>query len=216
MYRPAAYRENGQNRWPTGRPERPYVHGRDTRPEAPRKQLSTDKVLVVDFGQAFFHGAHLEDLLTPAAFTAPEILFDGTISQTADIWSLGCTIFEVFAGCSLVKMLFAPSADVRKDLVSLLGKPPQAYWETWKERGVYSDESGCPKQDIGHKFPVQLYPLEERVGDIAYSLPSQTDPHSAPITLGQLEDLLACMLRYEPADRLSIDDVIAHGLFRSL
>ena len=180
------------------------------------EQLPTDKILIVDFGQAFFHGDHLEDLVTPAVFTAPEILFHGTISEAADIWSLGCTIFEVFAGYSLVKMLFAPSTDARKDLVSLLGKPPQAYWETWKERGAYFDESGCPKQDIGHKLPVRLYPLEDRISDIAYSLPLQTDAHSTAVTLGQLKDLLTSMLRYEPADRLSLDKVVAHELFRTL
>ncbi|KAJ8103489.1 kinase-like domain-containing protein [Lipomyces tetrasporus] len=98
---------------------------------------STEKVLLVDFGQSFM-------LQTPpprneVGFTmsySPEVYFERKMSVWSDIWALGCAIFEIRAGRQLFESF----------LVHILGKLPEPWWSSWDKRHVYFDEDGKPKK----------------------------------------------------------------------
>ena len=48
-------------------------------------------VKVIDFGKRYVHGIHY-GVSFPFNYKAPEIIFGSHFSQSADIWSLGCTV----------------------------------------------------------------------------------------------------------------------------
>lgn len=63
--------------------------------------LLADHCVVADFGFA----QHLEKAQTAfiigtPLYMAPELLFDNKCSLSADIWSLGCVLYEMVYGCS--------------------------------------------------------------------------------------------------------------------
>ncbi|KAK9368504.1 kinase-like domain-containing protein [Lipomyces kononenkoae] len=79
----------------------------------------TEKVVLVDFGQAFM-------LLTPpSAYAPPEVIFDSKLSVWSDIWALGCTTFEIRAGFQLFEIFFGTSREVLRHMVEILGKFPE-------------------------------------------------------------------------------------------
>ncbi|KAL9098801.1 MAG: hypothetical protein Q9163_005600 [Psora crenata] len=131
-------------------------------------RLSLARIMIIDFGQAFYHD-ETPDVLTPKQFSAPEVLFGTAITPATDQWQLGCTIFEVCSGYSLLNMLFNPKMDVMKDMVAMLGKPPDTMWQRWKERENYFEADGAPKAATGRKIAVRPYPLVDRVYDIVRS-----------------------------------------------
>ncbi|KAL9044827.1 MAG: hypothetical protein Q9214_002063 [Letrouitia sp. 1 TL-2023] len=187
------------------------------------KQLSTDQILIIDFGSAFFLHKSPISVATPLTFKAPESLFDGKLTSALDIWSLGCNLFELCSGYCLLKMMFEPNADVRKDMVSMLGKPPERMWQAWSDREKYFEPDGTPKALGDRQIAVKVYTLADRVKDIAnlqqpgsvgyFSQESQrlTAPE---FNLDHLEDLLVKMLVYEAENRLSIDDALNHPFFK--
>ena len=99
-------------------------------------RISLARIMIIDFGQAFYLD-ETPDVLTPKQFSAPEVLFGTAITPATDQWQLGCTIFGVCSGHSLLNMLFNPKMDVMKDMVAMLGKPPDTMWQRWKERENY-------------------------------------------------------------------------------
>ena len=129
------------------------------------KRLAIPKILIIDFGQAFYSNEP-PNTLTPKIFSAPEILFATEVTEATDQWQMGCLIFELCSGFSLFSSLFDPKMDVLKDIVSMLGKPPDTMWQRWQERDKYFEDDGTPKEARGRIIPVKPYRLIDRVGDI--------------------------------------------------
>ena len=187
------------------------------------KRLSIDQVLIIDFGSAFFLHENPTSVATPPPFKAPESLFGGKLTSALDIWSLGCNLFEMCSGYCLLKMLFEPKADVRKDMVAMLGKPPEAMWQAWSEREKYFESDGTPKASEDRQIAVKVYPLSDRVRDIEklqqpgsigfFAVEDQNSTHPK-FSLSDLEDLLVRMLTYDAENRLSINDALQHPFFK--
>lgn len=191
--------------------------------QALEEKLSIPKILIIDFGQAFYHHES-PDVLTPKLFMAPEILFSQSRSPALDQWQLGCTTFELCSGYSLLRMLFGAKTDVMKDVVAMLGKPPDAMWRNWKERETYFHDDGSPKPAVGRRIPVKTYPLMERVRDIARAdeMSNKEPRREQSIVirdalpndeLAQLYDLLSKLLVYEARQRLSMSKSTEHPFF---
>lgn len=230
-----------------GKPMREPVHRRDGDPtdetvpqylvqpcnmQALENRLLIEKILIIDFGQAFYLN-ETPDVLTPKQFSAPELLFGTTITPAIEQWQLGCTVFEICSGFNLLTMLFNPKMDVMKDMVAMLGKPPDTMWQRWKERGSYFEADGTPKATIGRKIAVRPYPLIDRLWDIVRLDEKALRQQSKPMTrasnrsritglklpndeLIQLHDLLINLMVYEPTERLPIDQTLIHPFFNAV
>lgn len=197
------------------------------------RRILINKVLIIDFGQAFFFDQSPTRITTPAQFSAPEVLYRTEISPSIDKWALGCTIFEICAGYTLLKMIFNPRTDVLKDMVSMLGKPPNSLWLLWEDRENYFEPDGQSRSAVGRRISVQIYPLSERVRNIGrprLSISDRRDSRTEVISedatnsseqiaseeLEDLKDLLSQMMVYDPEARVGLEKALVHPFFNNL
>lgn len=127
-----------------------------------------------------------------ATHRAPEMVMGRTWDYPADIWSLGCTFFEMAYGC----LLFPHQKNKENKNDKCKRKYVSCFLDWAKRRpdgdeclsGVYVDLRGDPKYDKFH-------------------LPKGFDP-KAPVN-----DLILKMLKVNPTTRIKIMDVLKHPYF---
>lgn len=51
-----------------------------------------EDVRLIDFGEAFPHGAERTDLAEPGGLQVPEKIFTGAFDYRVDLWRAGCTV----------------------------------------------------------------------------------------------------------------------------
>jgi len=68
------------------------------------KEMKHFKVKLVDMGNACFTFKKLSSLIQTRNYRSPEVIIRSDYDTAADIWSLGCTIFELVTG----RVLFRP------------------------------------------------------------------------------------------------------------
>lgn len=183
------------------------------------KRLLLFRLLLVDFGGAYFLDNPPSKTTTPSQFSAPEVLRALGVSPASDVWALGCATFEICAGYTLFKALFNPPQDVMKDMVAMLGKPPDRIWLAWEERSNYFDGDGNSIKKSEHSMLVKHYSLHDRIRDMAFLYPA--DGRKVDLSLrdqsglGTVEqvymyDFLKRVFVFEPAQRISVKDALAH------
>ncbi|TRX92819.1 hypothetical protein FHL15_006225 [Xylaria flabelliformis] len=107
--------------------------------------LSEAMLLLDDFGTAFRPSDKSRfESYTPLVIRSPEALFEPTtpLSFSSDIWSLGCTIFELLAHRSFIDGILATQDDITAQKVHLQGPLPSEWWDRWEERLKWFDEVG--------------------------------------------------------------------------
>lgn len=68
------------------------------------KEMKHFKVKIVDMGNACYTYKKFSSLIQTRNYRSPEVIIRSKYDETADIWSLGCTIFELVTG----RLLFRP------------------------------------------------------------------------------------------------------------
>ncbi|KAI1764644.1 kinase-like protein [Hypoxylon sp. FL1150] len=93
------------------------------------KKFSTNSIVVIDFGEAFFMESPPETTGITSLYAAPEILFRGTglPGPHSDIWALACTIFEVRTDCPLFASVIGGFGLPVRAIESWLGSLPPVY-----------------------------------------------------------------------------------------
>ncbi|KAK9249401.1 protein kinase [Lipomyces tetrasporus] len=204
----------------------------------------TEKALLVDFGQSFM--LHSPPPRNEVGYTmsycAPELYFEGKASVWSDIWALGCTIFEIRAGCQLFESFLGGPHEVIQQIVQTLGKLPEPWWSSWEKHDVYFDEDGKPKKyGPNNTRMLTEHPLIQQIKEIGEAdydsitdevavetnilknnvrAEPETDSILEPpgVTLTQtevevFEDLLRKVLRYNPETRLPVAEILKHAWF---
>jgi serine/threonine-protein kinase SRPK3 len=176
--------------------------------------LATGEILLIDFGESFYHHEIPKEIVTPAPFAAPEIVFGTQITPAIDRWAFGCIVYELAADHTLFKMIFGWFNDTLKDQVSMLGKPPDAMWRNWEGREKYFHPDGTPKEAEGRRLKVERYPLEQRVRNIGLPLSERNYGASSGEKLSgelrSLYDLLKGIMVYDAASRIPFREIQGH------
>lgn len=168
------------------------IWNRDLKPDNVLYFEKEDRLVLTDFGLA--RHVNMADPNTKYTnevyslwYRAPEILMGDIYTEKAEVWALGCIIAEMY----LRHPLFAErsEADQLGTIFSIMGTPDA---ETWPH--LY-ELPGCP-QDLPSWDSV-FYRYQYRFGydEMAY-------------------DLLSKMLRINPRERISVEEVLQHSYFK--
>ncbi|KNZ73335.1 Serine/threonine-protein kinase SRPK1, partial [Termitomyces sp. J132] len=176
-----------------------------------RRLLDSDycSIKITDFGESFLAtDTDKRFLNTPIAFAAPETIFRDSISPKVDIWALACLIYEVLGNHALLESFFKDPDEIITEMVRTFGKLPDRWWKQWEERDTFFEEDGTFKTDSGYMSgKPRTMDLKERLGDIR-----RDDEKGQEELRGDLEALelvLEKMLRYEPEQRISVEEVVS-------
>ncbi|KAH0848644.1 Serine/threonine-protein kinase SRPK [Fonsecaea pedrosoi] len=175
------------------------------------------QVKISDFGAAFWSRAPPSTTVTPLALRSPELILGGKIGSSIDIWSFGCLIFELLTGVSLfsVVVYFEDDRESTDDehilqMNDILEPLPDVWLQkTWTRAGKYfgpGRERLGPIAD-GQDEPYVDDPLELRFKEYR---PKDIDDEEA----GMITSLIRSILRYEPSQRPTAEELLKHSWFR--
>ncbi|MCJ1250219.1 hypothetical protein MMC30_007445 [Trapelia coarctata] len=179
---------------------------------SPGEEGLTKKIKIIDFGEASFAEKPQKELATMIQLQPPETLFNQSVGLPADIWALGCTMFEIFGKTALFADAdhFIPSKhDVLLEMVDTLGMLPDRWWKEW---------------DIGHHFffndgtrtshssylgePRSLLDRVSHMRRNCYGAKKEDPEQMSSEDAAGLLKLLISMLEYEPSKRATAEEVV--------
>lgn len=108
----------------------------------PSNQVENCTIKITDFGSSFFFGKEPPTLHTPTVLCPPEIFFHETVSSAADIWTLGCTVYDILGERTLFETWVDDPDDVIGEMVSTLGKLPTRWWQQWEKISEFFLDDG--------------------------------------------------------------------------
>lgn len=167
-------------------------------------------IKITDFGESFLVADPEKPFPhTPISLAAPEIIFqDPLISPKIDIWSLACLIYEMFSNHRFLYSFFNERDEIIVDMVRTFGKFPERWWTKWENRDRYFEEDATFKLDSGDSSgKPRTVNLRERLENIRMG--DEMGQKELSGDLEALELVLRKMLRYEPEERMSIDEVVS-------
>jgi serine/threonine-protein kinase SRPK3 len=164
------------------------------------------RILLADFGEAF-HPRQESRLYshTVSAYRPPEATFDpeSGLSFSADIWTLGCSIWAILGQQGVFAEHFASDDRVIAEQVEAVGPMPSEWWPKWEDRLRYFDECQTPNAD---QFPMSI---EKRFDEyiqkarLAEGMPAVQETESLAF-IGMMKS----MLKFRPGERLTADDIL--------
>ncbi|KAM4065006.1 kinase [Hirsutella rhossiliensis] len=186
---------------------------------------------LIDFGQSFDTSQQPPPAAfgIPANYAAPEVVIDSLGNTAMDLWSLGCTLYEVRLGRRLFDVF--QLAGLRKEdyvdeIACLLGEPPEP-WAEYYESDDSSDTCTSPSNPASpENEDIYVEPQVQHARSIQEKLASCHDcagekcahPRFQLISEAEaatLADLLEKLLRYRPEERLGAQDVLKHAWFHT-
>ena len=175
----------------------------------PADQIKSHKIKISDFGEASLNDDPPKTLNTPMLLRPPEAFFKESLGPPADIWTLGCILYEILGERPLFEAFIPNVDDTLAEMVSTLGKLPSRWWgeHGWQKRPVYFMDDGSWNPNFnGIMSPVTRSLKDRLLGMGRDSTVKDGDFSSGE--MASLERLLAAMLKYEPSQRITADEVM--------
>ncbi|KPM36720.1 hypothetical protein AK830_g9868 [Neonectria ditissima] len=147
-----------------------------------------EDIRLVDWGEAFAHGAEPTELAQPGDLRAPEIIFTGRFDHRIDLWRVGCTIyFMIFAARPF--WFLGDDTVLVAQMNNFIEEVPaewQATWQQMKDKSERPFAVGEPSSKLDQHFhkmvhDPELLPLLQKLkveGD--FGLTSANSPLSHP------------------------------------
>jgi serine/threonine-protein kinase SRPK3 len=176
----------------------------------PADKLVDPIIRISDYGTSFVVATEPSpELHTPALYLPPEDFFNEPITQAADIWTLGVNLYEVLGERALFETFGWDRDDIIADMVSTLGRPPARWWDTWENRKEFFEPDGSWARDMKRIYTSVFRPLHQRIWDMGRGETPETcqwDVQGGEMRA--LEELLRGMLAFEPAERLTAEQLM--------
>ncbi|SLM41545.1 Serine/threonine/dual specificity protein kinase, catalytic domain [Lasallia pustulata] len=171
------------------------------------------RIVLSDLGAACTFAESGSGLETyPEMLRAPEVVLKLPFSEKADIWNLGCTIFEIvfsarpFSAYSAFGTSEDREDDILESFVESLGPMPQHLWLKVPRPLGAVDASGRLRKHT---------PEELKMGCGYYSLREIMELHRlkdmSDAELDAFESFIRSTLQYEPEKRASTQDLLQHS-----
>lgn len=145
---------------------------------------------------------------TPQRLRPPEARFaPSELGPASDIWTLACAIFEIAGANPLFFGSFFLTADsVTEDWVDALGRLPDEWWAAWDARAGIFNEDG---ERLDRNDDEARGPIERRFERRSQALRREEGMEEwGDEEVGALLGMLKGMLRYRPAERLTVAEVL--------
>ncbi|GAA88373.1 hypothetical protein AKAW_06487 [Aspergillus luchuensis IFO 4308] len=168
----------------------------------PSDQVVNCRVKITDFGSSFFFGKEPLELHTPTALLPPEAFFQDPITPSADIWTLGCTLYDILGERPLFETWADDPDDVIGEMVSTLGKLPKKWWQRWEKRPEFFLENGSWNPNFKRIQTPEFRPLNQRLWQMGRGETPQIC-ELQKTEMASFKRLLEGMLAYEPLERVS-------------
>lgn len=195
-----------------------------------RSPFLQENIVLGDFGQSYFTAARPADYhpATIINYVSPEARFDDRAGLEADVWGLGLTIFAIRTGAHLFSDFMASTRTVLVEMLQTLGRPPERWCKKIKEHDGSKDDSGSDDQEhpLVLKNIVSTAPLRDILRDVgSEDEPPMEGEDDGPMIektgtripdeeVELLGDLLGKMLKYEPEERITMEEVVEHPWFK--
>ncbi|PYH37021.1 kinase-like protein [Aspergillus neoniger CBS 115656] len=168
----------------------------------PSDQVVNCRVKITDFGSSFFFGKEPLELHTPTALLPPEAFFQDPITPAADIWTLGCTLYDILGERPLFETWADDPDDVIGEMVSTLGKLPKKWWQRWEKRPEFFLENGSWNPNFNRIQTPEFRPLDQRLWQMGRGETLRIC-ELQEMEMASFKRLLEGMLAYEPLERVS-------------
>ncbi|KAJ0328326.1 hypothetical protein COL5a_005102 [Colletotrichum fioriniae] len=183
-------------------------------------ELSEARAQIKDFGESWQPELVTRyELNTPEAYRAPESMIAKKlqlpISYPADVWALGCFIFELYGRMDIFGTYFPGYDGVFATMVHCMGKPPASWWDAWENRDKHIDDN-CNYVRKGKPAPPPAEP-DTIKGRVLKRIPDHRAMERCPeeknfVPEEELQDLAAMLMRifrWEPEDRVTAEELMS-------
>lgn len=169
-----------------------------------------ERILLSDFGESFNpHTTPRYSSSTLPLLQPPEARFsDEPLSFPSDIWTLACTIWEIFGQRPLFEAFLASADRVTAEQVEALGILPTEWWNNWGNRHEWFNEEGefggaargpdsvCWTWDMRFDFSIQKPRAEAGL-----EIPTEEERRA-------FEAMLRSMLTFRPDERATAHEAL--------
>ncbi|KAI1291383.1 kinase-like domain-containing protein [Xylaria venustula] len=186
------------------------------------EKLLIPEIVVVDFGESFLIENPRTRTGIPTHYAAPEVLFNQEVGVGVDLWSLGCTLYEVRTREQLFGNRFWSNGFSRViyEMEIFLGPLVKSYREIWDREGC-EGPADILKRFEGNKMTESGYDdiMEATVGAEReqFHYFRGEDGTKPPIKYRYerqevlaLADLLKSLIKYSPEERMEAERVLQH------
>jgi len=166
------------------------------------KYLSSCKISLADFGSFVKKGEYYDESYGTRYYRSPENILVGKINYANDIWSIGCTFYELLTG----EILFDPDKDKIYDrdfyhlklINELCGSFPLSFLKTTQNWKKYFNNNGELKFNKNLNFNNKLDELKNKYNTDEYNLNK----------INKIIILLKKMLEIDPSKRINSESCL--------
>ncbi|GAX09950.1 serine/threonine-protein kinase SRPK1 [Fistulifera solaris] len=171
------------------------------------EMLTSCRAVIVDLGNACWTYRHFSEDIQTRQYRAPEVLIGSKYDTSADIWSLGCMVFELLTG----DLLFDPRAgeDYDRDedhlamFQELLGQMPRRL----ALDGKYSKNFFDKKGNLRHIKQLKFWPMEDVLSE---------KYHFSRDEAVAIADFVRPLLDFDPKTRMTAEQALQSDWLQSI
>ncbi|KAL8918353.1 MAG: hypothetical protein Q9172_005464 [Xanthocarpia lactea] len=164
---------------------------------------------IVDFGGACLPEERRE-INCSLVVRAPEAVMTSRWGVQADVWSLGCTLFELIVGCPPFANIMLNKDRLIREWVSMFGDFPEE-WGTELRRSKAADDTSAEEEP-----DYDCVPLADWLHDTYFNDDEEVVFREVEFAEEHIElfgELLQSIMQYRPSDRPSVSELLIHPWF---
>ncbi|KAF4551881.1 Protein kinase domain-containing protein 21 [Elsinoe fawcettii] len=166
---------------------------------AVEKYLDYKDLKLVDFGASFRGDIGSQSLLNPPVIRAPEQFFGDKLDHRVDLWSMGCTLFELVCGQTPFESGNSTPESIAKQMIYMVKDEFPERWQDKRKR-LEQQTPESPASTLQQWLNVVYFESEEK----------------ADFSRDELEkvgQIISRLMRFEPESRASADDILKDPWF---
>ena len=138
-------------------------------------------------------------------YIVPEQNIPRCINGAADIWMFGCAIYQFLSGFDLMGTLNEPSLKMLHQMMRILRPPQQWMLDSWK--AMHGDTNIELIEEPSWSLATRAKEIRE--GNANIGLRARLEDFTSQ-DISTLTELLSYMMRFDPASRPTIQEVLKH------